>query len=242
MPQPESRLVLSCEHGGHRIPSEWAPLFRGRRRELESHRGWDPGALPFARRLAARFDAPLVAATTSRLLVDLNRSPHNPAIFSSVTRALPAAERAVILERVHRPHWRRVREALDAVDGRVGREERRDRRDCVVHVAVHSFTPVLNGRVRAFDAALLYDPARSGEADLAARWIRSLREQAPWVRARRNAPYRGDSDGLTTAMRHERPASRYLGIELELNQASIESRDRRIALFEAVCSALRASL
>ncbi len=229
MPAPERRLVLSCEHGGHRIPGPWAPLFRGKTRELESHRGWDRGALSFARRLARRFEAPLVAATTSRLLVDLNRSPHHPAVFSRVTRALPADERAAILERVHRAHWQSVREALDAVDG------------CAVHVAVHSFTPVLRGRVRAFDVALLYDPARARESALAARWKRHLLAQAPWVRARRNAPYRGSSDGLTTAMRRERSAARYLGIELELNQASIADGARRSALFEAVCEALRAS-
>jgi predicted N-formylglutamate amidohydrolase len=230
MAATEPRLVLSCEHGGHRIPEPWAPLFRGKTRELESHRGWDPGALSVARRLARRFEAPLIAATTSRLLVDLNRSPHNPAVFSRTTRSLPPDEREAILERVHRPHWQRVREMLDAVDGRV------------LHVAVHSFAPVLGGRVRAFDVALLYDPARRRESELAARWKHNLVAEAPWLRVRRNAPYRGRSDGLPTAMRRERPATRYLGIELELNQASIEPRTRRTEVFEAVCSALRASL
>ncbi|HTO59218.1 MAG TPA: N-formylglutamate amidohydrolase, partial [Pseudomonadales bacterium] len=74
MPRREARVVVTCEHGGHRIPPRWAALFERRRTLLESHRGWDSGALTFARKLAKALDAPLVANTTSRLLVDLNRS------------------------------------------------------------------------------------------------------------------------------------------------------------------------
>ena len=45
---------------------------------------------------------------------------------------------------------------------------------------------------------------------------------------RRNAPYRGDTDGLTTALRRELPEGRYLGLELELNQALLaEAGSRR---------------
>lgn len=223
------KLVLSCEHGGNRIPPPWTPLFRNQKRLLESHRSWDPGALGIARTLARRFEAPLVAATTSRLLVDLNRSPSNPAAFSEITRRLPRSERDAILERVHRPHWERMRALLDSCEGPA------------LHIAVHSFTPMLEGCVRAFDLALLYDPARKPEREFAARFKRVMHKQASWARLRRNAPYRGDSDGLTTAMRRERLASEYLGLELELNQAAIESRAGRSKLVDAVTSALRAS-
>jgi predicted N-formylglutamate amidohydrolase len=225
----ERCLVLSCEHGGNRIPAEWASLFRSQAGRLESHNGWDPGALSIAKSLASRFGAPLVAATTSRLLVDLNRSPHNPSVFSKTTQRLPRDERATVIERVHRPHWERFREVLDSFDGPV------------LHIAVHSFTPVFAGRVRAFDLALLYDPAREPEREFAATFKKIISDQAPWARLRRNAPYRGNSDGLTTAMRRERSAEQYLGIELELNQASIKTRTQRSRLVDAVSCALRGS-
>ena len=79
-------VVVTAEHGGNEVPAEYRTLFRSRTKLLASHRGWDPGTLDLARRLAAAFGAPLVAATTTRLLVDLNRSPHNPRAFSEITR------------------------------------------------------------------------------------------------------------------------------------------------------------
>ena len=54
------RLLITCEHGGNRIPARYRPLFRRHRAALESHRGYDPGALAVARDIAAAFDAELV--------------------------------------------------------------------------------------------------------------------------------------------------------------------------------------
>lgn len=231
MPGPEPRLVLSCEHGGNRVPKPWAPLFRSHQRLLASHRGFDPGALAIARSLARRLGAPLVAATMTRLLVDLNRSPHNPAVFSPITRPRPRAERERWLARVHAPHWQRVRSALDEVRGRP-----------VLHLAVHSFTPVLHGQPRRFDVGLLYDPARDRERVFAARLQSCLSAGEAALRVRRNAPYRGNADGLTTAMRRERPPADYLGIELELSQALLGTTADRARLAARLEAGLRAAL
>ena len=70
--------------------------------------------------------------------------------------------------------------------------------------------------MRDFDVGLLYDPAREAEVGLAAQWARAMRSGGS-VRVRRNRPYRGTADGLTTTLRR-RFGPRYLGIELELNQ------------------------
>jgi len=213
-------VVVSCEHGGNRVPRRYAGLFAHAGGVLASHRGHDPGALAVARVLARAWRAPLVAATTTRLLVDLNRSPGNPAVFSAFSRDLPREERAALLARIHAPHWERVRSALDALPQRA------------LHVAVHSFTPVLRGETRRFDVGLLYDPARRGERDLAAAWRRRLRDAG--LRVRRNAPYRGTSDGLTTALRREHRRRRYLGLELELNQRTLADPASRRALVAAL--------
>ncbi len=221
-------LVISCEHGGHRVPPAYRSLFAGQGALLRSHRGWDPGALLVARALARALDAPLIAATTTRLLVDLNRSPHNPRVFSKTTRALPREARAALLERHHRPHWDRLRAAL----------ARRD--TLTVHVAVHSFTPVWEGRRRPITVGLLYDPKRARERRFALRWKQQLARAPETHPIRRNAPYRGDADGLTTAMRRERPASRYLGLELELDQADLADAGRRRRLVTTLGASLRA--
>jgi predicted N-formylglutamate amidohydrolase len=71
-------FLVTCEHGGNRIPAPYRKLFVRQRALLDSHRGWDPGALQMARALSTALRAPLVASTTSRLLVDLNRSAGHP--------------------------------------------------------------------------------------------------------------------------------------------------------------------
>jgi predicted N-formylglutamate amidohydrolase len=222
----EPRILVTCEHGGCRVPPRYRSLFRGKGALLRSHRGWDPGAREVACRLARALEAPLIAATTTRLLVDLNRSPHNPRVFSKLTRVLPPDEREALLARYHRPHWDRVRAALDAHQG------------VTLHIAVHSFTPLWNGERREFTIGLLYDPRRSRERELACEWKRRLGRSSSSGRVRRNAPYRGNADGLTAALRREHTPSRYLGLELELNQAAVSrSHDRR-----ALVAQLRSTL
>src|SRR5690606_16514971 len=87
-------FVVTCEHASRAVPSGMRRALAGARDLLPTHRGWDPGALPFAEALARALDAPLVAGKVSRLVIDLNRSPHNPRRFSPWTRALEPDARA----------------------------------------------------------------------------------------------------------------------------------------------------
>jgi predicted N-formylglutamate amidohydrolase len=225
-------LVLTCEHADHRVPRRYARLFAGAKGVLESHRGWDPGALRLARLMARRLDVPLLATRWSRLLVESNRSPSNPRIWSRFTRELPREERRSILDRYWRPHREEVEEAvLEAI----GRGER------VVHVAVHSFTPVLDGQARNADVAFLYDSKRARETQLARRWSTLLRDDSPELRVRFNYPYRGCTDGLATWLRRRHPAPRYLGFELEVNQARAAAPGWR-SVGEALAASLAEAL
>ncbi len=210
-------LLLTCEHAGNRIPRAYAPLFRGEDALLATHRGWDPGAYTLARFLAKRLRRPLHAVTWSRLFVEANRAAHNPRIWSRFTRALPKSERAVILARYWWPHRAKV-EAAVAEAARGAR---------VVHVAVHSFTPDLDGEARNADVGLLYDSRRPREASLCRRWGEILARVAPDLRVRYNYPYRGNTDGLGTWLRKRHPAARYLGIEIEINQGLVGTRGWR---------------
>lgn len=203
------RFIVTCEHGGNRIPARYAALFRRARGDLDSHRGYDIGALALARGIASGLRAPLYAATISRLLIDLNRSPGHRAWYSDITRALPPAERARIRQWYYDPYRAQVESAIaHAVR----------RGDRVVHLAVHSFTPRYRKRVRRGDIGLLYDPARPAEREFSAALQRVLRRALPGMRIRRNYPYLGSADGFTTYLRRRFSASRYLGIELEVNQ------------------------
>jgi predicted N-formylglutamate amidohydrolase len=208
------RLILTCEHAGNEVPPEHAPLFVGHEHLLPTHRGWDPGALLLAREMARRFSAPLYFETTTRLLVDLNRSVGTPDLHSEPTRHLPLAERRRILDRYYHPHRRRVDRAMA--------EAVRASRDRVVHIASHSFTPELHGHVRTADIGLLYDPGRPGEVAFCTKWLEALRRADPTLRLRRNYPYLGKSDGVAQVLRRRYPPGRYVGIELEVNQRYVE--------------------
>jgi len=211
-------VVVTCEHGGNRIPAEYEGYFRGWRRILATHRGFDAGALVMARQLAIVLDAPLVASTVSRLLIDLNRSLDNRDVWSDASRALSPVVQQRILRRHYTPYRQRVAAIIHAA---IARRRR------VLHLSSHSFTPVLDGAVRMADVGLLYDPARPHEAALAARWKSAVSAAAPHLRVRRNYPYAGKNDGLTSSLRRQFPKERYVGIEIELNQALVAGDPRR---------------
>lgn len=202
-------VVVSCEHGGNRIPPAYQSFFQGYEALLASHRGYDPGALPMAKAIARQFGAPLFAAATSRLLIDLNRSIGHPQLFSEITRNLPAADKRQILARYYRPYRERVETVIaDAIQ-----QGRR-----VFHVSSHSFTPQLHGEVRKADIGLLYDPSSEWEQSLCRRWQQSLKQALPGLAIRRNYPYTGTADGFTAYLRRRYASGWYAGIELEVNQ------------------------
>jgi predicted N-formylglutamate amidohydrolase len=171
-----------------------------------------------AKALASAFDAPLATSTISRLVIDLNRSIGHPQLFSAATRGAPAKLRAKIVKQHYRPY--RVQ-----VERFVRKSVSRGRR--VIHISSHSFTPELDGKVRGADVGLLYHPGRHGEAELCARWKASLAAFAPELQVRRNYPYAGKGDGLTSYLRLRFPRGAYVGIELEVNQNIVLAAGRR---------------
>lgn len=211
--RPES-LVFSCEHATHRIPAPYRRLFRGASDELRSHRGWDRGALRVATTLAEHFRAPLFAGEASRLLIDLNRSLHHPRVLSERTRGLPQIERMRLIDRHYTPYRAAVEASIRNALAGGGK---------VLHVSVHSFTPIWNGAPRAAEIGLLYDPRRSLECSIAAAWKSALLDIAPQLRVRRNEPYRGTSDGFSVALRQILRTPRYACIELEINQSLLRN-------------------
>lgn len=219
-------LLITCEHGGNTIPAEYRPLFRHRHDLLQTHRGYDPGALTLARAFSEAFNAELVYSTTSRLLVELNRSRHHRQLLSAATRTLAPSEREHLLECYYTPYRARV-EAWVAHAVAAGKR--------VIHISSHSFTPRLYGEVRRADIGLLFDPRRELERKFCRAWQVAIRDLHSGFLVRRNYPYRGTGDGLTTYLRNLHAQDRYAGVELEVNQKYPLGNTR-------VWRALRASL
>ena len=225
-------FLITCEHGGNRIPSRYRHLFADIEALLQTHRGYDAGALALAKRLGRG---------ACRALVLLH---HQPPAYRPQPLARPSAPILRVPLGARQTgfalrYWNRYYLPYrNKVEAEIAEAIARGRR--VIHVASHSFTPVLDGAVRNADIGLLYDPARSGEAELCRRWQAQLRVLAPNLKVRRNYPYAGKSDGLTAYLRRRFPADVYIGIELEVNQKHVISggrhwRDVRGRVIEAFC-------
>ena len=207
---PDSiQLLFTCEHGGNEVPAEYQMFFTGHKDVLQTHSAYDIGALELARYLADGFSVPLYESTITRLLVDLNRSGTHKKLFSAVTKVLPPFLKQNILQNYYLPHWKRIESRIaDSI---------KDKRK-VIHIGVHSFTPVLNGNERKTDIGLLYDPRRKSEKNFCVMWKYVMEYKHPRMKVRFNYPYLGSSDGLVTSSRKRFPEESYLGIELEINQ------------------------
>jgi predicted N-formylglutamate amidohydrolase len=119
-------FIVTCEHGGNRIPARYREYFSGQEAFLETHRGYDRGALPIARALASALLAPLYYATVSRLLIDLNRSPRHPKLYSELTKPLPCQVKREIMERHYLPY-------RTEVESRIAQAVRQGRH--VIHIS-----------------------------------------------------------------------------------------------------------
>ncbi len=202
-------LLLTCEHGGNAIPQKYRNFFKNHSRLLNTHRGMDFGALKTSRNISKILAAPLIASQISRLLIDLNRSPNNKAIFSKVSRSFSKVEKLNLIKIYYIPHHIRVRAQVEKKTGRSNR---------LLHFAIHSFTPVLNGNRRNADIGILFDPKSPFEARVATELKSQLNQLSPTLKIRMNYPYKGTSDGLTKILRKCFGTKNYSGIEIEMNQ------------------------
>ncbi len=220
MPRPRrdsAQLVITCEHASNRIPDRYGNLGLSRQ-ALDSHIAWDRGSQPLARHSARHFRCAYHEARYSRVLIDLNRSPQHRDLIPKISfgvrvpgnAALTAAERDARIRRYYQPYRAAVQHDI----------ERALRSAICLHLSFHTFTSKLAGVTRRADVGVLYDPSRSIERDVASCLVAAFRLAG--FRTRRNYPYRGTGDGLTTYGRRTYPADRYLGIELEFNQRLLD--------------------
>lgn len=176
-----------------------------------SHQAFDPGAAAIALRIARRLEASAYLGSVTRLLVDLNRSPSNrKTLYTHYSRKLSEKDREQLFCTYYLPY-------REIVEREIGRFTAKGRP--VIHISLHSFAPVKNGRVRRADVGLLYDPARRNEKIICGYLAAMLRGKKTSLRVRRNYPYQGKTDGFTSFLRKKHPAELYAGIEVEINQA-----------------------
>lgn len=219
--------MLSCEHGGNNIPDKYIYLFKNRKDILNSHRGYDIGALGLFKVLDSLPISFSGYSADSRLLVDLNRSIHRRTLFSELTKHLCRSEKDEILADYYyayrKPFAKKIEELIM-------------KKHKVYHISIHSFTPQLNGLIRNADLGILYHPGRPSEKDFAKKWKRQLYKVLPNYKVRFNYPYLGKPDGHVAYFRKIYADDQYVGIELELNQ----KHANQIPIYESIKKSLSA--
>ncbi len=202
-------LIISCEHATNSIPDEYKYLFKDHKKILASHEGYDIGAKEISKIFIKELKPDyFFIAEYSRFFIELNRSLHHKNLFSLITKTLNKEEKKQIIEKYYQPYRNSIINKIDSLI-----------KDSfyVLHISVHSFTPVFKNNPRFLDIGFLYNPKNNNEKEFCHQWKNKLNIINPSLKIRMNHPYRGNSDGLTTSLRRLYPTY-YSGIEVEINQ------------------------
>jgi predicted N-formylglutamate amidohydrolase len=190
-----SPIVLVCDHASHHLPARYG-LLGLTAEDLLKHFAWDPGALALSRRLSALLDAPLVYGCVSRLALDVNRDPSDfDVIIETADGAmvpgnagLSAGERERRVAEIYTPYHAAIEDLL-------AKRAQRGLRSALV--AIHSYSPSLQGVVRPWHCGVIFaSDARLGEA-----LVTGLREEDGLV-VGVNEPYAPSDRVYHTMARH----------------------------------------
>lgn len=191
-----SPFVIVCDHASNRLPPPFGTLGLTMTERL-SHIAWDPGALAVSRALSDQLDAPLVATTYSRLVIDPNRRLDAPDLIWTLSEAthipgnenLTDDERQYRIDHYHRPYHAAIETLLEA---------RRHAGQHTVLVCMHSFTPVYHGQHRPWEIGLVVPRDECFTAALRD----ALAEQEPGLTIGWNEPYAAHMGLTLTLERH----------------------------------------
>jgi predicted N-formylglutamate amidohydrolase len=148
-------VLLVCDHASCRFPASLGDMgldpFARR-----CHLAVDIGAGPLTERLAASLGVTAVLAQYSRLIVDCNRQLMDPSAFLEFgdgtvipgNRNLHQVDKDRRASAIYHPYH-------DAVDRQVRRLQGVG--PGPAFIAVHSFTPVMNGEARSWEFGVLWD-------------------------------------------------------------------------------------
>ncbi len=184
-------VLLLCCHAGRAVPGALGDL--GLDDELRArHIGWDIGAEPLTLRLAERLNAPAVLGTYSRLVVDPNRAPGASDSIPEVSDGVRVPANCNLSEndrvqRLHSVFW-----PYHTAVGETYAARCRKRADTVL-VAIHTFTPRLNGgTLRPWEAGILWNR----DERLSGPMVEHLRDRAG-LTVGDNQPYSGREFGFS---------------------------------------------
>jgi predicted N-formylglutamate amidohydrolase len=211
-----SRILLTCDHAGNLVPRALDNL-GVTEAELARHIGWDIGAAGVTEALADLLDATAILQTYSRLVIDCNRRPGHPTSVAPVSdgthvpgnQGAPPAWLAARIDEIFNPYHAAIATEIDA---------RLARGAPPAVIAVHSFTPIMAGEARIWQAGVLHNH----DPRLALALLALLRAEGLTVGD--NEPYAlSDDSDYTIPVHAERRG--LLNLELEIRQDLIATQE-----------------
>lgn len=234
-PAGRATVLVLCDHAGHRIPARLGDLgISGE--ALTRHIGWDIGAADLARRLALRLDAPALLWHVSRLVIDANRRPLTASSIPSASDGCVVPANAQLSAGETR---RRVVEHFLPYHRAIARHIAQRRRAGVIPaiIAVHSFTPHMDGEDRPWQVGILW----RGDRRLAEPALGHLRRH-PELLVGDNQPYSGLTDfGFTVTFHAQRTRLPHIMFEVRQDEIATRAAAERWAdlLHDSVAPTLR---
>jgi predicted N-formylglutamate amidohydrolase len=200
-------VLLVCDHASRRFPASLGDmgLDPPARR---CHLAYDIGAGGLTRKVAERLSLTAVLCEYSRLVVDCNRQLLDPGAFLEFgdgvvipgNRNLDTAQKTARAESIYWPYHYAVEEEIKRLES-FGTPP--------AVLAIHSFTPVLNGVSRPWQMGVLWDIDRR----LSDLFLKQLREAGFLVGD--NVPYSGKAPQDFTIDHHaETNGLPHVGIEI----------------------------
>lgn len=218
-PQGPSPFLLIGDHAGNRVPAALDSLGLSDA-EMSRHIAWDIGISGLGERLSGALDAVFIAQTYSRLVIDCNRDPQAPAAIPAVSdetpvpanRELSSIDRAARASAVHAPYQDAIADELARRDA-AGAE--------TILVALHSFTPAMQGVARPWQIGILH---ADGDTSFALSTLRLLQARDD-LTVGDNQPYMMDGTDYTVP-RHAFAARRRY-VEIEIRQDLLATSDQQ---------------
>lgn len=197
-------FLIVADHASNQIPPEIEDIGVNDA-DMQTHIAWDIGTGLLALRLQQLLKCPAVIAEYTRLLIDLNRDPKHPGLVPAQSDgitipynvAISSAEKMQRMQVYFAPYHQRISQELDQLEN-------------PFLIALHSFTPVMNGFARPWHIGFLWN----SNHQLSLRAAEIMADMEPNFAIGLNQPYSGKALNYTMDRHAERRGLPYLSIEI----------------------------
>ena len=219
-PRGRAPVLFTCDHASWAVP-ECLDSLGLRTSDLQRHIGWDRGAAQATIRLARRFDAPAIMTHYSRLVIDCNRALRTAASIPETSdgtaipgnQGLSQSEVSRREDTLFKPYHDAITDLLDKI---------RQSGVTPIYIAMHTFTPRMNGFQRPWHFGVLWDR----DSSLAEPLMTELQRNSGIV-VGDNKPYSAQGKFDFSRMHHASPAGiPYALIEIREDLLATQHRMR----------------